>query len=285
MENIDINNIRKKGFEKDSEEEKVEKYCRTVASEYTDKLIKLYNELEESRNGNYINSDLMKMVFPFYAKSLENRKKFNLSITNSAAVLTNEAYMRALQRPDVQRCIYVVGPYGAGKSFFAQSLFEREGHGLLKNAIVYEGSITPPAFAEKVRHAIDNNVTPSIIALNPTLELSIRNIKKRAKEIGRDVEKDEVIDKFSNMYRYLKDLLEQFSDIAYVIYNKKQNIAIDLNSGSINLEDLNQGSIDEISKEYDRIIKILNREKLQMKSIHCKPSKKKDERQSMEIDI
>ena len=284
MENIKIENIWKREFD-DPDLLKIEDMCRRKTSEETNELIESYVKLEQSRNGNYISSDLMKMVFPFYAENIENRRKYNLAVSNSAACLANETYRRAVCQKDAKRCIFVAGPYGAGKSFFAQSLFEREGHGLLKNAIVYEGSITPPAFAEKVRHAIDNNVTPSIIALNPTLELSIRNIKKRAKEIGRDVEKDEVIDKFSNMYRYLKDLLEQFNDIAYVIYNKKQNIAIDLNSGSVNLEDLNHGSIDEISKEYDRIIKILNREKLQMKSIHCKPSKKKDERQSMEIDI
>ena len=30
----------------------------------------------------------------------------------------------------------------------------------------------------------------------------MQNIRSRAQEMGRDVEKNEVIDKFSNMYRY-----------------------------------------------------------------------------------
>ena len=105
MGNIDINIIRKKGFEEGSIEERIEKYCRTTASQYTDGLLEIYTQLDESRNGNYINSNLMKMVYPFYAESFENRTKYNLSITNSAAVLTNEAFRRAIQRPDVQRCV------------------------------------------------------------------------------------------------------------------------------------------------------------------------------------
>lgn len=258
--NIDINIIRKKGFEEGSIEERIEEYCRTTASQHTDGLLERYTQLDESRNGNYINSDLMKMVYPFYAESFENRTKYNLSITNSAAVLTNEAFRRAIQRPDVQRCVFIVGPYGAGKSYFSQSLFEREEHGMLANSIVYEGSITPPAFGEKVQYAIDNGVTPSIIALNPTLKLSMQNIRSRAQEMGRDVEKNEVIDKFSNMYRYLKDLVAQFEGIAYVIYNKNANITIDLNGGSIDLEDLNHGTAEEISAQYDKIKEELNKQ-------------------------
>ena len=260
MGNIDINIIRKKGFEEGSIEERIEEYCRTAASQHTDGLLERYTQLDESRNGNYINSDLMKMVYPFYAESFENRTKYNLSITNSAAVLTNEAFRRAIQRPDVQRCVFIVGPYGAGKSYFSQSLFEREEHGMLANSIVYEGSITPPAFGEKVQYAIDNGVTPSIIALNPTLKLSMQNIRSRAQEMGRDVEKNEVIDKFSNMYRYLKDLVAQFEGIAYVIYNKNANITIDLNGGSIDLEDLNHGTAEEISAQYDKIKEELNKQ-------------------------
>jgi len=259
MGNININDIRKKGFEEGSKSASIEEYCRQMASTNTDGLIDLYNKLIESRNGSYINSDLMKMVFPFYAKNIENRRLYNLSVTNTAAVLTNEAYRRAVQRPDIERCIFIVGPYGAGKSYFAQSLFESDKRPIKKNSIVYEGSITPPAFDEKIQYAIDNGVMPDVIALNPTLELSMRNIKERAKNIGRDVEKDEVIDKFYSIYGYLKNVIDKFN-IPFIIYNKANNISIDLNSGSKNLEDLNHGSKGEVSSEYDRIKEILDKE-------------------------
>ncbi len=260
MGNIDINKIRKKGFKEGTKEELVENYCRTFSSENTDGILDLYKKLESSREGRYINSDLMKMVFPFYAKSSENRKMYNQSITNSAAVLTNEAYQREILNPDVKRCIFVVGPYGAGKSFFVQSLFEGDKNGELGGSIVYEGSITPPAFGEKVQYAIENGVTPEIIALNPSLELSIRNIKERAKRIGRDVEKKEVVDKFSGMYEHLSLIVKDFEGIVYRIYNKNSNVELDLDGGSTNLEDLNHGTKEQIEEQYDLILKMLEKE-------------------------
>ena len=257
MGNIDIKQIRKKGFKEESIEAKIEEYCRTMASSHTDAFLKAYNELPESRNGRYINSDLMKMTFPFYAKNIENRRRYNMSITNSAAVLTNEAYLRAVQEKNIKQCIFIVGPYGAGKSYFTQALFEDEEGGLLEDSIVYEGSITPPAFEEKIQYAIENGVKPYIIALNPTLSLSIRNIKERAKQTGRDVEKKEVIDKFSNFYEYMKRVIERFENIPFVIYNKSSNIPIDLDNGSRDINDLYHGTEQEIISEYDRIIAIL----------------------------
>lgn len=267
MGNIDINQIRKKGFEKGSMSEKIEAYCRVTASQNTDKLLEKYKRLEPSRNGKYINSDLMKMVYPFYARRMDNRRLYNMSITNTAAVLTNEAYLRAIKDDDVKRCIFIVGPYGAGKSYFTQSLFENDKDGMLDDSIVYEGSITPPAFEEKLIYAMENGVVPNIVALNPTLELSMRNIKSRAKEIGRDVEKKEVIDKFSNFYRYMKDIVDKHGEIPYIIYTKESNKAIDLKNGSTDLEELNHGSEEFIIQEYDRIKEMLNNEEMEQENI------------------
>lgn len=254
MGNIDINTIwKRKEIVPGTLEARIEEYCRSTASTYTDRLLEVYKRLPESRNGRYINSDLMKMVYPFYAKKFENRQKFNLCITNSAAVLTNEAYKRAIKSDDVKRCIFVVGPYGAGKSFFVQSLFENDDVGLLEDSIVYEGSITPPAFEQKIIMAKEKGVIPDIIALNPTFELSMRNIRERAKKIGRDVIKDEVLAKFSGFYQYLTDILNKYPDITYIIYNKESNIPIDLSSGSQDLTNFNCMTEEELSAEYDRI--------------------------------
>lgn len=257
MGNIDINSINKKGFAEGTKEAAVERYCREMTSQHTDGFLKRYNELPQSRGGTFINSDLMKLTFPFYANNIENRRRFNMAITNSAAVLTNDAYIRAIKRDDVEHCIFITGPYGAGKSFFVQSLFEGDDEGLLENSIVYEGSITPPAFEEKIQFAIDNGVIPYIIALNPTLELSIRNIKERAKRIGRDVEKKEVVDKFSNFYTYMREIIGKFEGIIFTIYNKSSNIPIKLDSGSRDINNLYHGTVHEIEAEYDRIIEML----------------------------
>lgn len=252
MGNIKKEQIRRKFYD-DSEEAQMETFCIYAATTHTDEILDKYKRLAESRDGQYINSDLMKMTFDFYKNDLQNRRRFNLSITNSAAVLTNELYTRSIKSEDVKKCIFVLGPYGAGKSFFVQSLFESN-LDIMENCIVYEGSITPPAFDEKVQLAIDNGVTPYLIALNPTLELSIRNIKERAKRIGRDVEKGEVVDKFSNFYRYITQLVAKFEGINYLIYSKDKNEPINFESGSKDLEELNHGSAEEIDRQYDEIL-------------------------------
>ena len=104
----------------------MEQHAINLATTQTDELLDRYLKLPESRNGAYINSDLMKMTFKFYAESLENRRKYNMSVTNSAAVLTNELYIRTINNNNIKRSIFILGPYGAGKSYFAQALFENK---------------------------------------------------------------------------------------------------------------------------------------------------------------
>ena len=140
MGKIKIENIWEKLFkEKDFLE--IEFECRKKASEETDELIQKYTELEQARNGKYISSDLMKMVFPFYADNIENRRKYNLAVSNSAACLANEAFQREINNEEIKKCIFVAGPYGSGKSFLIQSLYEKNEE-QFKDAVVYEGSIT-----------------------------------------------------------------------------------------------------------------------------------------------
>jgi chromosomal replication initiation ATPase DnaA len=254
LQNIKREQIRQR-FPEDIDIGKMEQHAINLATTQTDELLDRYLKLPESRNGAYINSDLMKMTFKFYAESLENRRKYNMSVTNSAAVLTNELYIRTINNNNIKRSIFILGPYGAGKSYFAQALFENKE--LLDDSIVYEGSITPPAFDEKVQLAIDNGITPYIIALNPTLELSLNNIRERAQETGRNVEKKEVLDKFSNFYNYMVNLVQKFKGIDYLIYNKETNAPLTTDCSSKNLEDLYHGSREEIEIEYDRIIKAL----------------------------
>lgn len=260
MGNISRDIIRKKNFPKGSEEERYEELYITAACEFTDFILGKYAKLESCRNGRYINSDLMKMVFPKYRKDLEHRRRFNMSITNSAAVLTNEAFERAMRREDVHRCIFVVGPYGAGKSFFAQSLFENDKYGLLSDGVLYEGSITPPAFDRKIEYAIENGVIPDIIALNPTLELSMRNIRERAKRIGRDVTKEEVVSKFYGFHSQLRDLLEKFPNISCAIYNKECNEKFDVDSTADALKHFGFETRQAVGDAYDRIKQMLDKE-------------------------
>lgn len=260
MGNVRKEVIRKKGFPEGSPEEWYEEFYRNAASRHTDLILKKYGELKEGNKGRYINSDLMKMVFPRYRNDLMHRQKFNLSITNSAAVLTNEAFERAMQRDDIHRCIFLVGPYGAGKSYFAQSLFATNMYGLLDDSVLYEGSITPPAFEQKIEFAIENGVTPSIIALNPTLELSVRNVEARTKKIGRGVIKEEVVSKFYGFHGQLEAVMNKYPEIACTIINKKTN---DIQEQTCVLGTFEYASKEEVANEYDRIIALIREEERQ----------------------
>ena len=73
---------------------------------------------------------------------------------------------------------------------------------------MYEGSTTAPAFGKKVELAIKNNIKPEMVILNPTLELSLSNIKKREIETGRNVIKSEVVNKYADMYSDMEDLFD-----------------------------------------------------------------------------
>lgn len=252
MENIPIDSIWKRGFE-DSDMIKVEEETRIETSTHTEKYLKKYIKLEQSRNGNYISSDLMKLVYDNYANDIEYRRKYNLAVSNSAACLAGLAFKQAVSNNKVNHCIFVAGAYGSGKSFLIQSLYEKNKEEL-ENCVVYEGSITSKAIDGKIETALENGIVPSFIVLNPTLELSMKNIKERAKRIGRDVRKEDCVFVYANIYNALKRIKEKYKDVSFVIYNKVSNIPTDLEV-STNVEDLNHGSYDEISKQYDEIIK------------------------------
>ena len=257
LENICIENIWKRGFE-DADMIEVEEKARIEASSNTEKCIKKYQQLEQSRNGKYISSDLMKLVFDDYAKDIDFRKKYNLAVSNSAACLANKAFREEIANSKVKHCIFVAGAYGSGKSFLIQSLYEKNKEEL-EDSIVYEGSITTKAIDEKIETALQNGITPSIIVLNPTLELSMRNIKNRAKRIGRDVRKEDCVHVYANIYGDLKRLKEKYEDISFVIYNKETNIPVNFDV-STDIEELNHGTYDELSCEYDEIMKKIEQE-------------------------
>ena len=252
MEKINIENIWKRGFE-DPDMIKVEEETRIETSTRTEECIEKDLNLEQSRKRNYISSDLMKLVFDNYANDIEYRRKYNLAVSNSAACLAKIAFKNAISKNSVKHCIFVAGAYGSGKSFFIQSLYEQN-KDELENCVVYEGSITSKAIDEKIDAVYESGIIPSIIVLNPTLELSMKNIKERAKRIGRDVRKEDCVFVYANIYGALKRLQEKYKGMSFVIYNKKTNIPENLDV-STDIEDLNHGSYEEISKQYDEIIK------------------------------
>ena len=101
-----------------------------------------------------------------------------------------------------------------------------------------------------------------------TLELSLNNIRQRAKETGRDVIKSEVVEKYADMYSNIEKLFAYLNSsfpelqtrpypISFQIYNKSSNVPEDL-SVSYDIQDLQHGTRQSISERYDSIVKQLN---------------------------
>ena len=271
MGNIDEKVVLRKTFDS-LELQRVQDEIIKITTTRTDELLEKYKKNISSHGGSYINSDLMKMTFDIYAKSQENRGKYNLAVTNSAACLTNELYIRTLKDENIKRCIYIAGPYGAGKSFFAQSLYMA--NAIPKDTIVYEGSITAPAFGKKVERAMRNNIKPELVILNPTLELSLKNIKQREIETGRGVIKSEVVEKYADLYSniekvftYLKSIFPELEaqeyPISFQIYNKTKNVEENLDNTSYDIRDLKHGTREDVSRAYDLAMKQLTGKSLE----------------------
>lgn len=81
----------------------------------------------------------------------------------------------------------------------------------------------------------------------------MRNIRERAKRIGRDVDKEEVVSKFYGFHIYLRDILKKYPNISHAIYNKETNKTIDLDLAEQAIEHFGFQSIEEVAREYDRI--------------------------------
>ena len=72
-----------------------EQVCRTVEAD-PDRFLTAYREDLPSFQRRYVNSDLMKEMFPEYNLSRENRNRYNLPVHNAAAVLAAAQFRAAV---------------------------------------------------------------------------------------------------------------------------------------------------------------------------------------------
>lgn len=212
--------------------------------------IKDYNELESSYNGRYICSDLMKETFPIYTESIDSRKKYSEVIHNSCACLAGEAFERQAKDPSVDKCIFLTGVPGAGKSYLIQSIIFS---GLLGTDImVYEGDITTPSIKEKMQLLKEQNKDIMILVVNPTLELAQENAIRRHFEIGRGASSQTMARIMSKLPNAVRELDQEF-DLSVGIFNKKTNYDTYNTVGIENVDTLEHGTYEEILDEFLRL--------------------------------
>ena len=236
--------IRKLNKELTPELEAAQDFFIQEAENNTEKYIEKYRQLVSSINGQYICADLFKETFDKYTESIDTRKKYSEVIHNSAAVLANELSQRQISNPKFNKCIFLTGVPGGGKSFLVQSLALADE--MKDDTLIYEGQITTPTIYEKIEKAANNGKELFIIVVNPTLELAQNNAINRHFEIGRGASCETMARIMSKIPESLIEIREKYPDINIAIYNKTTNYDIDYSIGFENISMLDHGTYDEI---------------------------------------
>ncbi len=242
--------IRKLARELPPELKSAEEFIIKDAEENEEKHIDDYDKLESSYGSRYICTDLMKETYPLYSESVSSRQKYGGVIHNSSACLAAEVFARKVKDPNINKCIFLTGVPGAGKSYLIHSIIFA---GVLGNDVmVYEGDITTPTIEEKMAMARDNGKEILVLVVNPTLELANENALRRYIEVGRGAPTHIIARIMSKLPTTLKDLQTKF-DFSLGIFNKKTNYDIYNTVGFEEIDSLNQGTYDEILEKSDRL--------------------------------
>lgn len=232
------------------EMKQIEEFFIKSACEHTDDHILSYVSNEASFEGRYINSDLFKETFPLYAESIDGRKKYNWVVHNSAAVLARELFFRVVKSEDIKKCILVGGIPGAGKSQMIHSLLSDN---VDEDTMIYEGNIASPTIIDYIKTALSYGKKVSIIIVNPTLELSQRNLINRYREVGRCSRFKTVATIASGLPNRLEEIHKLFPNVPLVIFNKQNNSDVDCMVGWKYLSSLYKGTYEEIMLQVETL--------------------------------
>ncbi len=221
----------------------IEDFFIKDAEENDLKHFEVYRQLESSINGKYVCSDLFKETFPLYAESIESRKKMNEIIHNSVACLAGEYFDMLVEDSNIDKCIFLSGVPGAGKSYLIQSI--ALSGGLDDKTMIYEGNITTDTIYEKLDKCVEKEKEIYFLIVNPTLELAQRNVIARYFELGRGASCETMARIMSKIPNALNNIMSKY-DIELGIFNKRTNYDVDYSVGKHDLSMLDHGTYDEI---------------------------------------
>ena len=91
----DIEPIIRRKFSQQDRAAVQEKVSRAVEAD-PERFLAAYRLDSRSFQGRYVNSDLMKEMFPEYSESKEHRNRYNLPVHNDAAVLAAAQFRAAI---------------------------------------------------------------------------------------------------------------------------------------------------------------------------------------------
>lgn len=194
-----------------------------------------YSSLKNTKDGNYISSDLFKKTFDIYNESINNVRKYSTILHNSAAYLAGSFFNYRINNSNIKKCIIVSGCPGAGKSTYIDSL------NINNDTIIYEGNILNNDIIDKINLCISKNISVKLIILNSPTKLCIINSNERYIKYGIPTPINLMAKILSSLYERVLFLTNKYNlkyeiinkDIDNNIINKTNDIDI-LNIGNYN---------------------------------------------------
>lgn len=181
-----------------------------------------------SFQGRYVNSDLMKEIFPEYNASREHRNRYNLPVHNAAAVLAAAQFRAAIADdsvPERSNALFLTGVPGAGKTTAVlanRDQFPQDAR------IVYEGQLADPVHAlPKLEAALAKRLNIEIMAIHVSSEQSLTHTILRFEREGRGA----TIEAMARIQGYLASGLRQIygrfgNEVGFSVVDKRDMMVV-----------------------------------------------------------
>jgi hypothetical protein len=218
----DIEPIIRRGFSQADRAAVQEQVCLAVEAD-PEHFLAAYRLDSRSFDGRYVNSDLMKEMFPEYNASKEHRNRYNLPVHNAAAVLAAGQFRAAIADdsvPERTNTLFLTGVPGAGKTTAVlanRDQFPQDAR------ILYEGQLSDPVHAlPKFEAAIASGLDVEIVAIHVSSEQALANTILRFEREGRGA----TIEALARIQGYLpsglKRIFVRFGDeIGFSVVDKR----------------------------------------------------------------
>lgn len=155
-----------------------------------------------------IDPDRAKDLIPEYAASVRHRAKYSPIVHPISNAIANNAYLRALQNPEVQEVVLLMGAPGAGKSTLLEEM-TRTGQ-LGRNALVYDSAFRSLGAVQWALDAARQAGKPvRIVYLHAEPALAVDRVIRRAYEHGRAPALEFVINAQQGALQTIQRLLRQ----------------------------------------------------------------------------
>jgi hypothetical protein len=219
-----IESIIKRDFSQPDRAAIQDQICAAVEAD-PERFLAAYRLDPRSFQARYVNSDLMKEMFPEYRASKEHRNRYNLPVHNSAAVLASAQFRLTIADDSVSErvnALFLTGVPGAGKT---TSVMANRNQLQPDVRIVYEGQLADPAHAlPKIEAALVRELIVEILAIHVRSEQSLTNTISRYEREGRGATIEALARIQGNLPAGLKQIQAHFGESVSLAVVDKRDI-------------------------------------------------------------